>query len=247
VRHEGYVVDDQFRRLMVSGVNRMIGSLTAIYTLLRCELIDIAAAQVRVFCEALITLEFVARDPQTLAPQFWDYYTIESFETVTAMVELERGRARPEHIRAMEEWLARQRPEYERLRDRYTFIPTRGKNAGKRLPFVNWCNVRVSEQARLCGAELHRLYRLVYKQMSTYVHCTAFSLRRQTAYSRNHYDAGVVHRDIATLVRTTGIVWVEMARFLEEHLEWRLLGPAATIAEAIEQLDARHFTTPRVA
>jgi hypothetical protein len=54
--HEGYIADDPFKKLMVFGVNRMIGTMNSIYILLRCEHIDHAASHVRLLCEALITL-----------------------------------------------------------------------------------------------------------------------------------------------------------------------------------------------
>jgi hypothetical protein len=209
--------------------------------LLRCEYIDVAAAQVRVLCDALITLSFVAKDPLPRAALFWDYYTIEAFETASAMGELERGRAKPEHLAAMEIWLAERRAEYERLRPRYTYVARKGRDKGKTRPFKNWCNFPVRDQAKECGADLERLYRLVYKQMSSYIHCTAFSLRRQAAYSGKHYDVGVVHCDIAMLVRTTGLVWIEIAKFLSDKLGWNLMGQAAGFAEASERLDEQHF------
>ncbi len=243
--HETFVADDPFKKLMVFGTNRMIGTLNSIYILLRCEYIDLAAAQVRVLCEALITLCYVAREPAARAASFWDYYTIEAFETATTMVELERGRSRPEHVAAMERWLAERQPEYDRVKPRYTYVVPSGKDRGKQRPFRNWCNRSVAEQATECGDDLNRLYRLVYKQMSSYVHCSAFSLRRQAGYSGAHYDAGVVHRDMATLVRTTAIVWIEMAKFLADGLGWNLMPRAAALAEAIERLDDEHFSGSR--
>lgn len=245
--HEGFIADDPFKKLMVFGVNRMIGILNSIYILLRCEHIDQAAAQVRLLCEALITLRFVARDPIGFAPSFWDYYTIEAFETANAMVEIECGRSKPENIRQMESLLDELRAEYERLRPKYMYVCTRGKDKGKLRPFKNWCNKSVAGQADACGEELKRLYRLIYKQMSSYIHCSAFSLRRQAAYSRAHYDAKVVHRDMATLVRTTALVWIEMAKFLAERLGWDLMPKAVDVAANVELLDQKHFSTDQKA
>ncbi len=243
LNHERYLADDPFKKLMVVGVNRMLRTLNSIYLLLRCEYIDLAAAQVRILCETLITLAFVARDRAVLAPKFWNYYTIEAFETAAAMVELEREHAKPEHLRSMEAWLDQQRPEYERLKPTYSYVVSKGKDMGKSRPYINWCNRNLAQQAQDCGGELNRLYRLVYKQMSSYVHCSAFSLRHQTAYSRGHYDGGIVHRDIATLVRTTAAVWVEMCKFLAGKLEWNLIGPATAVAEEVEMLDQTQFGT----
>jgi hypothetical protein len=239
--HESYLANDSFKKLMVVGVNRMLRTLNSIYLLLRCEYIDLAAAQVRILCETLITLVFVARDKAVLAPKFWGYYTIEAFETAAAMMELERERAKPEHLHSMETWLDQQRPEYERLKPTYSYVVSKGKNMGKSQPYINWCNRNLAQQAQDCGGELNRLYRLVYKQMSSYVHCSAFSLRHQTAYSRGHYDGRIVHHDIATLVRTTAAVWVEMCKFLAGELEWNLIGPANAVAKEVEMLDQTQF------
>lgn len=239
--HEGYVVDDPFKRLMVFGTNRIIKTLNSIYILLRCEYIDLAAAQIRILSEALITLVFVAKEPTDLARKFWSYYEIEAFETASTMVELERGRAKPEHVRHMEVWLDARRSQYEQVKPNYTYTVNRGKGKGKSRPYINWCNKSVAMQAECCGAELSRLYRLVYKQMSAYVHCSAFSLRRQVAYTRVHYNGDVVHRDIATLVRTTGVVWIEISKFLSLMLGWNMIEEAAQLAKEIELLDERQF------
>jgi hypothetical protein len=51
----------------------------------------------------------------------------------------------------------------------------------------------------------------------------------------------VVHCDIAMLVRTTGLVWIEIAKFLSDKLGWNLMGQAAGFAEASERLDEQHF------
>ena len=159
------------------------------------------------------------------------------------MVDLERLRVRPQHLQSMEALLDQLRPEYERLKPNYSYVVTEGKDTGKRRPYINWCNRNLAQQAQDCGVELNRLYRLVYKQMSSYVHCSAFSVRHQTAYSRLHYDGEIVHRDIAALVRTTAAVWVEMCKFLAGKLEWNLISSATEVAEEVEVLDQTQFGT----
>lgn len=241
LNHEGYLADDPFKKLLVVGVNRMIRTLNSIYVLLCIEYIDLAAAQVRILCETLITLNFVAIDRAVRAPKFWDYYIIEAFETASAMVELERHSANPQHVRSMEEWLNGHRAEYDRLKPNYMYIVSKGKDMGKYRPYVNWCNRNLAQQAQDCGGELSHLYQLVYKQMSSYIHCSAFSLRHQIAYSREHYDGGIVHRDIATLVRTTAAVWMEICKFFSRELKWNLMGQAAGVAAEVEILDQTQF------
>jgi len=243
--HETYVADDPFKRLLLWDVNRMIGSLNSIYILLRMDLIDLAAAQVRILCEAVITLCYVARDPGSLAPQFWGYYIIEAFELGTNMIEMETGRAKPEHILQMKEWLNNLQPEYEKAKRRYTYVDSKGKSR----PYINWCNRQVAKQAEDCGGEFPRLYKLVYKQLSSYVHCSAFSLRRQAAYSRVHYDVTLVHLDVSTIVRTTAIVWLEMAKFLSEACEWDLNDAGVAVAKRVAELEEGHGSdrpAPRV-
>jgi hypothetical protein len=48
---------------------------------------------------------------------------------------------------------------------------------------------------------------------------------------------------MATLVRTTAVIWVEMAKFLTERLGWDLISKAADIAAKVELLDQKHFST----
>lgn len=240
-KQTSYVANDHFKKLLVVGVNRMLRSLSSIYLLLRCEYMDLAGAQVRILCESLIALAFVARSKSERAPKFWSYYAIEAYETAAAMVELERYRARPEHVRAMEIWLGNMRAEYERLKPSYTYVVSKGKYAGKVKPYINWCNRSLAKQAEDCGGEFGRLYRLVYRQMSSYVHCSAFSLRHQIAYSAGHYDERIVHSDIATIVRTTAAVWVEICKFLAVHLGWNLVDTAAMVAAEVELLDRAQF------
>jgi hypothetical protein len=88
---------------------------------------------------------------------------------------------------------------------------------------------------------MQRLYKLVYKQMSAYVHGSAWSLRRQLSYSALHYSPQVVHVDIATIVRTALGVWVEWAKFVDEELQWNLLERSNDFINQVNELDKKHF------
>jgi hypothetical protein len=215
LRHENYVADTPYKKLLVISGNKQIANLNAILYLLRCEMIHQAAAHVRLFCEGLITVTFIARDPETRATRFWGYSDIDAFNVASAMLEAVKGSGHRDAIAGLERFLGTARPKYESLKPSYTFIDKRRRPR----PFSNWCNMSVRQQAEECGSEMEALYRLVYTQMSAYVHGSAWSLRRQLAYSRAHYDEDVVHNDVATVVRTALGVWLEWARFCDGELQ----------------------------
>ena len=243
IKRDSFIAEDDFDKLMLAGINRQLRILNSIYVLIRFDYLDLAAAQVRMLCESLIVLSFVSKDKERYAKQFWDYYAIESFELGRALVDLEEDRANDQHIRAMEEWLEKQKFEYERIKPQYTQVISKGRNKGKNRNYINWCNKSVAQQASICGKQMDRLYKLVYKQMSAYIHCSALSLRHQLAYSSAHYDASVVHKDIATIVRTTVSVWEAMCQFLEENLDWQFGNAVVRIIDQVQLLDKQHFET----
>jgi hypothetical protein len=222
-RHDEYVADTPYKQFLVRKINRDIASLGAIYILLRCEWIHQAAAHVRLFCESVITLRYIATDVARRLPQFLDYAHIEAFQIARSVLEQERDRANPVHVQQLQALLDTLRSEYERVKPRYT---STYKNGQQRL-IKSWCKVHISQQAKECGSNFVRLYfvrlyKIVYSQLSAYVHGSEWSLRRQLGYSRAHYGPKVVLIDIATVVRTTVVVWEEWARFCDEQLGWTL-------------------------
>lgn len=237
VLHEDIRRDTPYKSVLVQATNKDLSTLDAIYVLLRFELIHQAAAHVRLLCEGLITLRYISRDPAARADLFLGYADIEVYERVSALLEFERSRAAPRHVRSLEAFRQEVTRAYQRATPRYSF-PDRH---GKQRPFGNWCNRNVADQAKECGDDLVRLYGVIYKQMSAYVHGSAWSLRRQLAYSRIHYRADVVLNDVATLVRATIVVWAEFVKFWDTELGWNLGGAAHGIAERLTQLDAQHF------
>ncbi len=182
----------------------------------------------RLFCEALITISYISRDPTVRVSLFSNYAAIDEFRVVSAFLEWERGTAKPEPVAALEARQKELQPEYDRLLPKYS---------SRRPP--NWCNATVKSQADECG--LQKLYEIVYGQMSAYVHGSAWSLRRQAAYSRKHYDHSVVRVDVATIVRTTIAVWLEWAKFTDSALGWSLLAKVRPIASRCDALDAEQF------
>lgn len=239
-RHEGEIADTPTRKLLVLGTQRMISCINAAYFLLRCEYMDHAATQVRLLCEGLIVLSHVMLDPEKNVPRFKEYYYIEAYETASTLLELEKSVAARPHVEAMQEFLRSITPDFDRLRPSYTFTITRGRSKGKQKPYRNWCNKTVPDQATECGPDLERLYHLVYKEMSSYVHWSAYSLRRQVAYSARNYDPRVVYTDMAKIVRTIAVLWLEFARFTTRHLGWGLERYTAEIVGRCETLDAKY-------
>ncbi len=238
--HEDFRRDNPYRDVLVRTINKDKSTLTAIYVLLRCECIHQAAAHVRLLCNNLITLRYIAQDPESRADQFLGYAQIETYELANALIEWERNRADHRHVARLEAFAKEVAPAYQQSRPRYTFIDPRGRQR----PFSNWCNKAIAVQARECGRDVARLYELVFKQMSSYVHGSAWSLRRQLAYSARHYRPDVVLNDVATILRTAIVVWVDWAKFCDEQLGWNLMPVAREIAEKLKHLDAKHFPVP---
>lgn len=238
LRHESFIADTDYKKLTVRWINRDLATYTAIYVLLRAELIHQAAAHVRHSCEALITLSYVAQAPEERVPLFLGYSSIESYELVEAMLAHERHLARESHVLRAERMLKALTADYELARATYTFKD----RSGNSRRFRNWCNTTLEEQARACGGELPRIYRVVYSQLSAYVHGSAWSLRRQYGYSRAHYSPQVVLTDIATVVRAAALVWLQWARVCQEQLGWEFNDFRQVVARRIEILDLITFS-----
>jgi len=226
----GFLADTPFKELLVRAINRDISSINAIYMLLRCEWIHQAAAHVRLLCESIITLRYIAKDPGIRVPQFLGYEHVEVYEIAKMMLEHERNRAKSVHVRQMEAFLASLQSEYDHAKPQYVVRKKKLRN------FSNWCNTSIPQQAQMCGPDPVRLYDIVYRQLSAYVHGSAWSLRRQLAYSRKHYDARAVLVDISTVVRTTLVVWEQWARFCDEQLGWALSESLPEIFLRLEEL-----------
>jgi hypothetical protein len=235
--HEDFRGDTPYKRVLLHATAKDLGCLDAIYFLLRFELIHQASAHVRLLCEGLITLSYIAKDPAVRAEQFQAYADIEASELASALLEFDKNRANPKAVAGVDALRQTLKPKYDQLRPKYTFVNGRGKARA----FRNWCDKTIGDQARECGDDLARLYRLVHKQMSAYVHGSAWSLRRQLAYSRAHYRAEVVHVDVATIVRAATVVWLEFAKFWRAQLGRDLARSAIEFAERLEDLDEKHF------
>jgi len=232
-----FLADTPFKKILLCAINKDLSTLNTIYILLRCELIHQASSHVRLLCESLITLKYISLESGTRSAEFWDYADIEAYNISSSLLEWEGSTAKPRHVEGVRAFCESISDKYERVKSKYTFVDRNGRER----PFRNWCNKGMSVQARDCGPSFQRLYELVYRQMSSYIHGTPWSLRRQVSYSRDHYQPKVILNDIATIVRTASAVWVEWAKFCLEILDWRL---SATIMETpvvIEAMEQRHF------
>jgi len=232
-----FLADTPFKKILLCAINKDLSTLNTIYILLRCELIHQASSHVRLLCESLITLKYISLESESRSDLFWGYADIETYEISSSILEWESSTANPEHVERLVAFQKTVSGKYEKAKGIYTFV---NKN-GRRKPFTNWCNRRVSAQAHECGPAFQRLYELVYRQMSSYIHGTAWSLRRQVSYSRDHYQPNVILNDIATIVRTASVVWVEWAKFCMQILNWRLSDAMKEVATTLEEMDGRHF------
>jgi len=234
---KGFFADTPFKKILLLTINKDLSTLNTIYFILRCELIHQASSHVRLFCESLITLKYISLDPAARSDLFWGYHDIEAYKITSSILDWEKGKAKEVHVKKIEDLFLSIKEKYEAAKRNYTFIDKRGR----KRPFINWCNKSIANQASECGPEFKRLYDLVYKQMSSYIHGSAWSLRRQISYSRAHYDSNVILNDIATIVRTALVIWGEWAKFCISTLDWRLHDTLLDLPKRLDELDERHF------
>lgn len=81
-----------------------------------------------------------------------------------------------------------------------------------------------------------RLYGLIYRQLSSYVHGSAWSFRHVPAYTPRYYDANVVLADVAQVALGTLAVWQVFAAFVESNLGWDLQGDNLGVAKKVHEL-----------
>lgn len=235
---KGFVADTPFKKILLCTINKDISTLNAIYFVLRCELIHQASSHVRLFCESLITLKYISLDPNTRSDLFWGYSDIEAYKITSAILDWEKEKAKEVHVKKVEALFQTIKEKYEVANQIYSF----NDKKNRKRPFINWCNKSIANQASECSPEFKRLYELVYMQMSSYIHGSAWSLRRQISYSRAHYDSDIVLNDIATIIRTALVIWVEWAKFCISTLGWRLHDTLLNLPKRLDELNERHFS-----
>jgi len=223
---------DDYKSILVSVIAKDINTLGAIFVAMRCEWTHQAAALLRMFCESLITLRYIAEDKVARSKQFLGYAAVEEYKMAESLLRWDAAHSKPEHMAKMEAFRAASAARYDAVRAVYTFKNKKGKEQ----PFSNWCNKTISQMAKETGSE--RLYRLVYSQTSAYVHASAWSLRAVGAFSRRGYDARRALIDTSTLVRATIAVWFEWAAFCDQELGWALGSHLVEVKSRIDQLQA---------
>ena len=236
-REKAFVADTPFKKMLLCAINKDLSTLNTIYILLRCELIHQASSHVRLLCESLITLKYISLESGSRSALFWGYADIEAYGISSSLLKWEGTTANPKHVERVRAFHKSISAKYESMKGTYTFVDKKGH----KRPFSNWCNKSMSLQAHDCGPSFQRLYELVYRQMSSYIHGTAWSLRRQVSYSRDHYEPKVILNDIAAITRTATAVWVEWAKFCMEILGWRLSDEIRGIVVELEELERKHF------
>ncbi len=232
-----FLADTPYKKLLQYSINKDLSTLNTIFLLLRCELVHQASSHIRLLCESLITLQYVSMEPDLYADLFWGYADIETYKIISAILEWENETANPikvERLKAFKDSILGQ---YEQAEHRYSFM----NRKKKRKPFINWCNKRIAIQAKDCGRSFEKLYALVYKRLSAYIHGSAWSLRKQIHYSRDHYRPDKIHNDIASIVSIAIVVWIEWAKFCIHNMNWRLEKTINDISYRLNELDERHF------
>lgn len=236
-QERNFIADTPFKKILLCAINKDLSTLNTIYILMRCELIHQASSHVRLLCESLITLQYISLDSESRSDLFWGYADIEVYEISSSILNWERNTADPVHVERLTKFKESISEKYEKAKNTYTFI----NKKGCRRPFLNWCNKNIATQARECGSAFQRLYELVYKQMSAYIHGSAWSLRRQVSYSRDNYQPDIVLNDVATIIRTALVVWVEWAKFCVNTLNWRFENTIVGVPKRLDEMDTRHF------
>jgi len=88
-RERTFVATTPHQHLLRRFINREIGSLNAIYALLRMELVYQAAAHIRLFCENVITLRYILLDPNERSKAFSDYAALDAYKIGKAYLQWE--------------------------------------------------------------------------------------------------------------------------------------------------------------
>ncbi len=237
IHDESFFADTLFKHLLLRSVNKDLNTISAIYILLRAEFFHQAASLVRLFCESLITVSYIAQEPERRSELFFLYSDIEVYNFTKNLLKWERDKANPNYVERVQRQLKTLEEKYEKSKPKFSFVDKRNK---LRL-YQNWCNKNISDQARECGDNIFRLYEVAYKFLNSYIHGSAWSMDRQLDYSRKHYNPSIVHQNIAHITRVEFAIWVEWCKFCDCHLGWHISHEAVRLIDKVEELEARHF------
>jgi len=237
IHDETFLADTNFKHVLLRAINKDLNTLLTIYILIRAELFHQAASHVRLFCESLITLSYIAQEPEERSELFFAYSDIEVYNFTKNLLKWEKDTANPKYVERIEAELKAVEEKYTMALPRFSFVDKRNK---QRL-YQNWCNKSISDQAKECGDHIFRLYKVAYKFLSSYIHSSAWSLNRQVYYSQKHYNSNIVHQDIANITRVTFAIWAEWCIFCDRNLNWHISNKANGLIKKLEEIEARHF------
>jgi len=97
-----FLADSPYKKFLLCSINNDLSTLNAIYILLRCELIHQASSHVRLFCESLITLQYMSMEPKLRSGLFWGYSDIEAYEIAASILDWESDSADASHVARLE-------------------------------------------------------------------------------------------------------------------------------------------------
>ena len=240
LREKSFVPDTPFRSVLQGGVQSHLSGLQAVYALLRMELVSQAAGQARLLCEGVITLRYISEVPDERAATFLEYAAIEAYEAADGLIEWDAATGDPEPVAAVAALRDSHRPRYDTLRRAYQFTDRNGKTRN----YINWANRSIADMAHV-HQTTRRLYGLIYRQLSSYVHGSAWSFRHLPAYRPASYDANIVLADVAQVTLGTLAVWQAFADFCDEQLGWHLAPAVARAAAASRSLSSVIAVGPR--
>jgi hypothetical protein len=223
---------EDYKWVLVGTLAKDINTLFAIYLALRCEWTHQAAALLRMLCESLITLRFIAQEKVLRSKLFIGYAVIDEYEGAANLLQWDAKGAPTVAVERMKALVARKQAKYDAARPNYR------KGGG-------WSGKTVKQMAKETGSE--RLYHILYGQTSAYIHGSAWSLRSVGAFTFRGYDSDRALVDISMIIRLTLAVWFEWAAFCDKELGWTLCAAARLdlMKQRLEELQAALDAKPR--
>jgi hypothetical protein len=235
---------DDHKAILISMIHKDTSTLGSIFMCLRCEWNHQAAALIRMLCESVITMRYIAHDRMAHPSLFWGHAVIEEYKATENILKWERGHSKPEHVAGMEAFKASITPGYEAARPLYTSSETAHpctscgfQRRAKNRPHRNWCNRKIEQMASETGSD--RLYGLAYRYTSNYIHTSPWSLRAMRALSRRGYDGDRVLIDMSMLVRIALDVWFAWAALCDEELGWTLGDAFSELKDRVDELQEK--------
>jgi hypothetical protein len=239
-RDAKFVAESPYTHVIQRSVHFQLAGIKAVYALLRYELVAQAAAQARLVCESIITLRYIAEDPNSRSSAFLDYAIVEAYESIDSMIRWDGDTAIPEVMAQIKRIRDDKVGEYEQTVLRYQFVDSKGRTRR----FKNWANRSLADMS-VVSPKCERLYDLIYRQLSSYVHGTSWSLRHLTSYSLANYDVKVALADIAQVTMATLAIWQVVAEFLKQELDWDLSVEIDAVLVEVSRLQRVEGIAPR--